>query len=143
MYPCIDVHGELNFDSSNLRVLHGLMNRLGRYLRQGDATKLAGLDVLLLYHAKGHAHRDFWVAAAELENVNLFAALQLRNGIIQTATSILRRAIDLVRRWVDAALDVDEHLLRILGIFLEVFLQQHQGVVVGRAIELSAVPAVA
>lgn len=104
-------------------MLHSLVNRLGRYLGQGDASKLAGLDVLLLYHAKGHAHRDFWVAAAELEDVNLLAALQLSNGIIQTATSILRRAIDLVRRWVDAALDVDEHLIRILGVFFEVFLQ--------------------
>ena len=43
---------------------------------------------------------------------------------------------------IHATLDADDHLIGVFGVLLEVPLEEHQTVVVGRPVELAAIPKV-
>ena len=119
------------------------MDRLGPHLRQRDASHLPSLDVLLIDNIKGEFHGHRWVAAAEFEQVELLAAFELGNAVVESPPRVLRRGVDLVRFGIQAAFDADDDLIRVFGILGEVPLQEHETVVVRWPVELAAIPTVA
>jgi hypothetical protein len=133
---------ELDLDGHDLGDLDGLLERSQRALGQRDAAQLARLDVLLLEHAEGDAQRHVRVATRALEDVDELAALELGEHVVHGAAGALGRAVGSVGGQVDAALDAEDHLVGVFRVLLEVAAEQRHAVVLGRAVDLAAVPEV-
>ena len=135
-----NVQGELSLHRDDLGVFDSFVDGLRPHLGERNASDLAGLNILLLNELKRHVQRDRRVPTAEFKHVNLLAALQLRNAVIQAAARILRRGVGLVGLGVESALDIQDDLVSIFGVLFQIPLEENEGVVIGRAIEFTAVP---
>lgn len=137
------VQGELDLNGMNLDVLDRFMDSLSADLRQRDAVNLPGLDILLVHDAEGLGHGDSLVATSELEEVDLLATLQLSGAVVNRAAGVLGRAVAGMGFRVHTPLDAEDNLVGVFGILFQIALQEYQAIVVGRAVELAAVPEVA
>ena len=138
-----NLHRKLGLDGNDLGILDGLVDGLGAHFGQRNAPDLARLHIFLVDDAKGDLEGDVRVAAPELEHVDLLAALELGDAVVQGAAGVLRRGIELVGLGINAALDAKDNLVGILGVFFKVTFEQDETVVVGGAVKLGPVPAVA
>ena len=120
-------------------MLDGFMDRLGTDLRQRDAPDLPRLSVLV-HHAKGHLHGHGLVAPRKLKLVDLLAALELGDTVIERPSRAGLRAVGAESRPVDPALDVQDDLVGVFRVLFEVALEQDKTVVGLRTVELAAVP---
>ena len=135
------IQGELGLHRDDIGVFDGFVDGLRPHLGERNASDLAGLDILLLDEPKRHVQRHRRVPTAEFKHIDLLAALELRNAVIQGAAGILRRGVDLVGFGVGSAFDIQDDLVRIFGVFFQVAFEENEAVVIWRAIEFTAVPA--
>ena len=75
--------------------------------------------------------------------MNLALSSQHSHAVLHAGLHALRRPVGCERGELDAALDVENELVGILRVLLEVLVEEGQGVVVGRPVELAAVEVVA
>ena len=138
-----DLQRELDLHGEDFGVFDSYMDRLGPHLRQRDAPHLPSLDILLVDNPKGDFHGHRGVAAAEFEQVELLAAFELGNTVVERASCILGRGVHPVRFGIHAAFDVDADFVRVFGVLGKVPLQEHETVVVRWPVEFAAIPTVA
>lgn len=136
-------HAQLNLDGGNLCDLGSVADGLGTALREGDATDLARVDVLLLDHTKRDLEGDVGVPPRAGKGVNLFSSAELGDDVVERSSDALGCAVGRVVVEIVSPLDDEEDLVCILGVLCEVVPEQGHGVVLRCAVELGAVPQVA
>lgn len=128
---------QLDLDGVDLGERGGLVDGRGRHLAERDAAQQTLVDVLL-HHPEGVGEGHVGVAAGALEQVELLAAVELLQDVVERAPDRLGRAVDALV--ADGALDAEDHLVGVLGVLGEVARHEGHGVARGRAVELAAVP---
>lgn len=122
-------------------MLDGLVDRLGPNLGERDAPELARLDVLLLDNSERHLQRHGLVSTAEPKQIELLAAPELGNAVIEGAARVLGRGVHLVGSGVQAPFNADDDLVRVFWVLRKVLFQENEAVVIGRPVKLGAIPA--
>ena len=84
-----DVQREFNLYSEDFGVFDSFMDCLGPHLRQRDAPHLPSLDILLIDNPKSDFHGHRGVTAAEFEQVELLAAFELGNAVVERPPCVL------------------------------------------------------
>ncbi len=130
---------QLNLDGGDLGVLHGLVDSGRGDLAERDAPQQPLVDVLL-HGAESVLHRHVGVAAGTLEEVELLAAVELLQHVVDGAAYSFGRPIRALG--AHAAFDAEDDLVGVLGVLGEVGLQEGHGVAIRGAIEFSAIPKV-
>lgn len=125
-----NVQGELSLHRHDFGVFDSLVDSLRPHLGERNAPDLAGLDILLLDEPKRHIQGNRRVPTTEFKHVDLLAALQLRNAVIQAAARILWRGVGLVGLGVGSALDIQDDLVSIFGVHFQISLEENEAVVI-------------
>ena len=136
-------HRVLDLDAAiDARVLRRLADRSRADLRQPNRADLALIDERL-QRLHRHLQRRALVPPRGLEHVDALCALQDVQAIVDAAANTLGRAVRARRgeaRVREAALDGEDDAGGVLGVLGEVSLDDMEGVVLGGAVELAAVP---
>jgi hypothetical protein len=114
-------------------------DRVRAYLRQTNTAELACLDVFRNV-ADSVLNLCLWINPSALEQIKTLLAIQHLQTLVDAALDVLLAAVWSHFTWCQTALDGQNDLLRIPGVFGKVSVEKVEGVVFLVAVELAAIP---
>jgi hypothetical protein len=131
---------QLDFDTHNLDVLDRLVNGLSSDFGQANSANFASVKIFGLFGVESELEVGILITTCVFKDVELLAAVELLDGVIDGATNTLRGTIGLHGLEVRTTLDAENDLVGIFGVFLKVSLKKDVAVVLWRSVEFASVP---